>query len=68
MSFDLMAEGLSLFSKRWLVVEFSPCERETGGFGWYTLENFQDALKKRFRAVEPAHPYAQDSVLLVCEK
>lgn len=74
LNFDQIVEGLALFSKRWVVVEFIPCEdREVSQLWssmtyWYTLDNFIDALNKRFNSVSimPSHP--ETRVLLLCEK
>ena len=67
--FDQVVEGLALFSKRWLVVDFIPMHgRQSDGFSWYTLDNFISTLKERFRSVSimPSHP--ETCVLLLCEK
>jgi hypothetical protein len=74
LNFEQIVEGLALFSKRWLVVEFVPPEdpdvRQWGlrTFSWYTLDNFICKLKTRFRTVNivPSHP--EPRVLLMCEK
>jgi hypothetical protein len=74
LNFDQIVEGLALFSKRWVVVEFVPREDQDMGqhglhrLSWYTLDNFIDALKKRFHNVSilPSHP--EPRVLLLCEK
>lgn len=64
-SFDLIAEGLASFSKRWLVVGF----RE-GARGELSLkpEGFIAALSKRFRDVSVVPSGQQAGTLLVCEK
>lgn len=74
LNFDQIVEGLALFSKRWVVVEFIPREDQDVGkwwsdrISWYTLDNFINALKKRFSNVSimPSHP--EHRVLLLCEK
>jgi hypothetical protein len=71
LSFDLIAEGLALFSTRWVAVEFGPpADRPSGKvqsdrLSWYTLDNFMRALKKRFRSVSIMQG---PRVLLLCEK
>jgi hypothetical protein len=62
---DLIAEGLSAFSKRWLVVEFVEGD---GGSAPLTLDGFIDALRKRFKGVRVVRPGAGPGVLLLCEK
>lgn len=74
LNFDQIVEGLALFSKRWVVVEFIPREDQDVGelwsprISWYTLDNFINALRKRFSTVSimPSHP--EPRVLLLCEK
>lgn len=72
--FDTIAEGLSLFAKRWLVVEFKPREYKyvrswwSEAYSWYTLENFVQALKTRFTSVRTVQVEPESSVLLLCEK
>ena len=60
--FDMIVEGLSSFSKRWLVVEF--VRREGQG----TLDDFTRALLKRFRDVRLLSSGEEPRVLLLCEK
>jgi hypothetical protein len=55
LNFDQIAEGLAAFSKRWVIVEFTPRDSLTG---------LRAALGKRFRRVDPAG----DAPVLVCEK
>jgi SAM-dependent methyltransferase len=74
LNFSQIVEGLDLFSKRWVLVEFIPREdpdiadRWTDKISWYTLDNFIDALKQKFQTVSvmPSHP--DPRVLLLCEK
>lgn len=69
-----ICDGLALFSKRWLVVEFIPGDDpevgalRTDWFAGYTLENFKHALSRHFSKIEvlPSHPEAR--VLLFCER
>ena len=64
-SFDLIAEGLASFSKRWLVVGFGE-----GARGELSLkpEGFIAALSKSFRDVSVVPSGQQSGTLLVCEK
>ncbi len=74
LNFDQIVDGLAQFAQRWLVVEFiSREDREVSGrlpgrFGWYTLENFTNALQKRFRRVNIVPSSPAPRVLLLCEK
>lgn len=72
--FEQTVDGLALFSKRWLIVEFVPLEDpelaifRSPRHSWYTLENFLNALRKRFSTIHtmPSHP--ESRTLLLCEK
>jgi SAM-dependent methyltransferase len=74
LNFSQIVEGLDLFSKHWVLVEFIPREdpdvgdRWTDRIAWYTLDNFIGALKQKFQSVSimPSHP--DPRVLLLCEK
>lgn len=72
-NFDLIAEGLSSFSKRWLLVEFSHLggganKASYGGFETHALTEFMEALRKRFSKVEIVTPGAEPGVLILCER
>jgi SAM-dependent methyltransferase len=73
-NFELIAEGLSSFSNRWLLVEFiSREDREISAkwgdrFSWYTLDNFIAALRDHFSRVNILPGAAEGRVLLLCEK
>jgi hypothetical protein len=66
-NFDLIAEGLSSFSKRWLVVEFDRSESR-GADEPRPLDDFIDSLGRRFRDVKALSSVEGQSVLLLCEK
>lgn len=74
LKFDAIAEALSRFTNRWLLVEFIPQEDEyvskwnREGYSWYTQENFLEALRKKFRKIQiwPSEPSLR--VLILCEK
>ena len=74
LNFDQIVDGLSIFSKRWLLVEFIPPDdryvREwwSEKFSWYTLDNFISALKRRFHNLRILPSYPGSRVLLLCEK
>jgi hypothetical protein len=70
LSFELIVEGLSLFSERWLLVDFVAQEdskAQADRFPWYTLDRFRDALSQRFQRVDVVRLRATRS-LLICEK
>lgn len=74
LNFEQIVEGLALLSKRWVIAEFVPGEDEEGKrfqspkFSWYTLSNFLDAARKRFRRVEIMPSSHQTRPLMICEK
>lgn len=74
LNFDQIVDGLSLFSKRWLIVEFTLREDpriygwRLDKFSWYTLDNFIDTLRRRFRSVSIIPSQPEPHVLLLCEK
>jgi len=74
LNFDQITDGLSIFTKRRLLVEFIPHNdkyvREwwSEKFSWYVLDNFISALRKRFRDVKVLPSYPEPRVLLICEK
>ena len=69
-----ICDGLALFSKRWVVVEFIPGDDPEVGPLWsnwfadYTLDNFKRALSRHFPKIEvlPSHPAPR--VLLFCDR
>jgi hypothetical protein len=73
-SFDLIAEGLSAFSRRWLLVEFDAGESRSLGDGFgdkvdlRPLDQFIHALGRRFASVRTLAPVAEQGVWLICEK
>ena len=74
LNFEQIVDGLALFSKRWLVVEFAPREnrdvgeRRSNTLSWYTLENFIWSLRRRFHTVNILPSFPKPRVLLLCEK
>jgi len=74
LSFDLIAEGLSSFSKRWLVVGCDHCEENNARQAvnhlsdQFSLPYFKDSLLKHFRTVNVVSSDPNWGVLLLCEK
>ena len=74
LTFEQVSDTFAALSKRWLLVEFTSRkarevrERWSGWHSWYTLENFIDALTKRFRSVRIMENQPKPRVLLLCEK
>ncbi len=65
--FDLIAEGLASFSRRWLIVEFE--ERESSQANRPgRLEDFVSALSTHFCDVSIVSHGEDNEVLLLCEK
>lgn len=65
--FDLISEGLSSFSKRWLVVEFVNEVRADKPRA-RTLDDFIKSLRKWFNCVNVLPSGGESGVLLLCEK
>jgi hypothetical protein len=74
LSFDLLVEGLALFSTRWVVVDFPMLEEKssskprTGTLSWYTRENFMEVLKKRFQSIRIIDGELDSRAVFLCEK
>jgi hypothetical protein len=58
LNFDQLAAALGTFAKRAVLVDFVPGDHPatrpywaSGDFGWYTRENFEAGLRRRFEAV-----------------
>lgn len=71
--FESITEGLDLFTKKWLLVEFKPRTNKhvsrwwTEEYSWYTLENLVAALGRRFNSTTVLYSEAE-SALLLCQK
>ena len=76
-TFDRIVETLDDYCQKWLITEFVPTTdprvqelllTNRRDMSWYTLENFLQALEKRYKKVEtyPSHPDGR--VLCFCEK
>jgi hypothetical protein len=69
--FDQIVHGTAQFSKRWLIIDFTPfdrCEQSSDVNRWYTRENFIAALRKKFMSVEFLSDPSEVHGLLLCEK
>ena len=74
MEFEQVVEGLSVFSRRWLLLEFIPKEDRyvkdwwSEKRAWYTQEHLIACLRKSFKDVQvfPSHPEPRE--LLLCTK
>lgn len=74
LNFEQIVEGLSIFSNRYLLLEFVPREDQyvrewwTGDYSWYTQDNLMTTLRQRFHSVKVYPSYPAPRVLLLCEK
>jgi hypothetical protein len=74
LKFDYITESLDAFTDRYLIVEFIPKEDSyvsewwTEEYRWYTIGNFEKALRRRFKRVGRLDSFPNPRVLLVCEK
>ena len=74
LNFDQIAEGLFLFAKKWVLVEFIPRDdRELSQDGlerypWYTLDNFIQVLQLKFKSVKIIPSAPEPRLLLLCKK
>ena len=68
-NFDLIAKGLSSFSKKWLIIDFDSGEENgaSSRFGSFGLQGFLDSLSKHFNAINIVFSNSNTGVLL-CEK
>jgi outer membrane lipoprotein-sorting protein len=73
--FDRIVERLAIFAQRWLLVEFvtvKPLDLDSLSpdfkliFSWYNLDNFIEALSKKFAQVKIIHQGSENNVLLLC--
>jgi hypothetical protein len=72
LSFEQIVDGLKLYTRRWLLVEFVPptdfrnwWSEET--HPWYTIENFRTVLKKRFATVREFPSAPEPGLMFLCE-
>lgn len=73
-SFHQIVEALSDFAEKWLLVELPLAEDShvsgwySDNYSWYTLKNFEEALRGRFNRVTILPSSDEHRVLLLCEK
>ncbi len=77
-SFERVVGLLECFTTRWLLLEFVPLEDEKSqillshfqreSFEWYTLENLQRELAKRFKNQRLWESHPEGRTLILCEK
>jgi hypothetical protein len=71
---EQITQALSVFARRWLLVEFIPREDQhvrewwSERYSWYTLDNFLLALKREFNCIEIYPSYPEPRVLLLCKR
>jgi len=69
-----ICDGLALFAKRWLIVEFIPGDDPevrslwSNWFAQYTLDNFKRALSRHFSRIEVLPSQPAPRVLLFCDR
>jgi hypothetical protein len=73
LTFDLIAEGLASFAKRWLVVEFEDRKNKNGNRPAYGrtpggLQSLINALEARFKNVNIITQSTSGGTILLCEK
>ena len=74
MWFEHIVQGLSRFTKRWLLVEFVPYEDpllskwHCHRYDWYNLEQFIATLRECFTIVEMKISYPLKRILILCER
>jgi len=76
-TFDRIVDTLDAYCQKWLITEFVPTSdprvqelllTNRRDMSWYTLDNFLQALRKKYKRVEtyPSHPDGR--ILCFCEK
>jgi hypothetical protein len=74
LNFGQIVQGLSVFARRWLLVEFVPREDQyvrdwwSEEYSWYTQENLVAVLSQEFHKVAVYSSYPAPRILLLCEK
>jgi hypothetical protein len=64
--FDHIVDGLAQFSKRSLLIDFTPPAANANS--WDTMANFTTVLRKQFPRVTPLPVTAQQTSLFLCQK
>ncbi|MCE1245907.1 MAG: class I SAM-dependent methyltransferase [Firmicutes bacterium] len=76
-NFSRITELFDAFAKKWLLIEFVPQDdekslilqaRKNMDFSWYTLDNFTNALKDKFRKIEVFDSYPEGRKMILCTK
>ena len=74
LSFEQIVDGMKIYTKRWLLVEFIPHNDQYVSqwwtpkyYSWYTLDNFRKALAERFSTVEMFPSSPDPRVMFLCE-
>jgi len=74
LGFDQISKALAAFTKKILIVEFVPAadpyvsEWITSSHSWYTLPNFERALRRHFSTITILESDPVPRILLVCRK
>jgi len=74
LNFDQIAQALSVFARRWLLVEFVPredkyvCQWWSEQYSWYTVDNFITALARYFGDIKVYSSDPAPRLLLLCTK
>ena len=74
LTFGQIAQTLSMFAKRRVLVEFMPPEDQyvrdwrTREFDWYTTDNFLSSLKQHFSRLQILESYPSPRKLILCER
>lgn len=76
-SFDRIAEAFSDYGRKYLLTEFVPPGDEKvrmitsttrRDLSWYTMENFLDALKRRYAHLETFPSFPDGRILILCSR
>lgn len=73
-SFKTIADNLSSYTTRWLLVEFIPKEDKyvskwyNENYSWYNLDNFIVALRNHFTEIETLPSNPEPRVILLCTR
>lgn len=73
-SFRTIADNLSSYTTRWLLVEFIPKEDKyvsewyNENYSWYSLDNFIHELRIHFKEIETLPSNPEPRVLLLCTR
>jgi hypothetical protein len=74
LSFEQIVQAASVFAGKWLLIEFIPREDQfvrewwSERYSWYTLENFQQTLKRHYSNVRIVSTTPEPRMVLLCER